>query len=434
MHCKTDPSVADSTVTCAYHLSDARVELHRLHIRDLMNNKALRADEIYILADSLAIDAASATIADRDSHTAPLPIYVGAMQIVSHHMSYAGPSGNNRWMVDSTDISLQDLVVDDTVRALELETLDIARVDLRSRYTQITLSDITAHEDIRMGSFSASQRDKLNVGEPRAVFSSSLSDISLVGLDIEKLLVDGHIDLDSVIVREGALIVQEYMDHPRCASEPCRAKRFLHEKLAQLEQPISIAYLGLQGVDIRYEQWNADEVIMGLDFDPTYASAYEIGNRPGQSWNLDIISTIFDETEVDLKLKFSPSAYSYDGFIGAYSLSELNGLFLSEGKIEIAEGRASKTYYTVRNDAATGISETTTRFYYDGLKLASNRKKGKFLGKLEEGLANLIIQDDSNPDAISELSIARDSTRGFFYHMVDGLKRGITSELIPGAG
>jgi len=434
MQCQTDQSLAGTSSICIADISLADIQLHGVHIRELMRGHALRAEELYIIVDSLQVDRSMVIEIADSSVREPLLVDISHVEIQTQFLSYIGGSGDNHWRVDSLDLSLLDVTVDDTLHRLELDELDIAYVHLRSRATQIKLGGIHAEDYIELESFTVSQQDKLRDAQPRSVFTSSLQDLSLRGLDVERLLVDGHIFLDTLVIDRGSLTIQEYMDHPRCDTEPCRAKRFLHEKLAQLSQPIRIGYLGLRGVDLRYEQMKERKAIMGLDFAPTYASAYDIGNESGQSWNLDIASQIFDDTEIDLKMKFSPASYSYSGYIGSYPLSQLNELFLTESNMKFAEGYASKTYYDVENDAATGVSQTTTRFFYDGLKLESSREKGKLIAKIEQGIANLIVQDDSNPDALSELTVSRDSTRGFFYHMVEGLKRGITSELIPGAG
>ncbi len=406
---------------------DAKIDsvfIGHIHIPDLLSGDGLSAKSIFIDIDSLNIskDSVLSTLSHQSVS------FDEAELRLSH---FTGQDRASMVVLQDVEMSLQQVKLgESSIPQADLMAAKSATGSWSSGSRSLSWSSILLDDGRFVASGCDGRYGSLN---SRSEMSYSARTVSATPADDQGLISGNILRLDSVQVDDWRLDVKEFADRPRCKTADCE-KTFPHETLyAPGAEPIDIPYIALRRGDIDYNLVDQGRTSQNISFKNIYGSIYGLSNQSNKSkLQMDIVAGVFDDAHLDLSLSFARSGvYSYAGEIGSFDLTYLNPILLSDQKLQIREGRADVLRFEVK-DTANNLAQIDYTFAYSGLKLKSVRKKDRFVGLIEEGLANLHLKSakkNRRDSQTEQFSQRRQIDRSIFWHMADIFATGMIQSL-----
>ncbi|PST84771.1 hypothetical protein C7T94_01195 [Pedobacter yulinensis] len=238
-------------------------------------------------------------------------------------------------------------------------------------------------------------------------YDLSFREIALSGIDFRQLDTKGK--LQARLLRVGPASVAVFMNRELPPPVIDKGRNYPHVALKRLSLPLQIDTVRLQGVDLKYSEYNPVSRKTGsVRFVNLHGDIRNVTNdslrlRRDHLARADFKTLLMGSGAMRVKINFDLNsengAFTYSGSIGRFDMRKLNDLAINLGLVAIDAGIVDKGDFNVTADRRRASGNFN--FYYHGLKIKLLKEQQESSKLKQQGLlsslANNLLIKDANP-------------------------------------
>ena len=428
------------------------LQLVDLDVKELMENGALKASNFTVNSPEFSIINTSKNKNAKKKET-ELPISITNVDLNDISIFYQDTTKNKEYSVTELNLSLTELdnsgyldflsILQNTadfsvagnslnMPVNEFYSIETNDYSYHSKNNELSISDVhfkNHYSKTRYTDFLENQKDWFNV---------TVDEILLQGLDIEEVLTDSILDIESILVDGTELNI--YRDK-RVPFPEDQIGKLPGEQIMGIPFPINVDTVFFKGT-VRYEEHPFDFEETGMiSFDDLDAQIINLSNidiQPNSMMRLIATGQIVEQGNLQVDARFElgrpDQRFTFRGTIEDLPLDSLNQVLGPVARINIKSGYADEIDFQFVADDSVAVGDML--FLYKDLKLQILNAK-KHETNLGSGLmsffANTFVVRSRNPRFIfprkGTIYFHRDTTRAVFGYWARSILSGTVSSV-----